>query len=728
MNVRILILLIVFFGVNHAFGQNPILDSLKNELNKHPKKDSVYVDILHDIAHNYRGFDIKIAETKCNEAYRLAVKLNYKEGIAMNSLIQSKIHLSKSEFKEASADAIKSLKKYQTIENNADGLIAVYNTLGMLGNYQNDADTALYFFKKGMDLAINVNDLEKEGNMLNNIGITFYTQGMLDSALVYYGKSIEIDQKRGDNSRLASSLNNMSIIYSIQGRYSEALEINNKILNIRTKENQRNKIAQINQNIGILYNQMEKYQKALVYHEKALEIYRDLKDKLSTAKVLNSIGNTLIELNRLEDGIDYLNEALILSEETNNNDVLIMSHNSIGKIRIQMNEFQAALMHFHSALELSEQLNDQRNIGIAHINIGNVQYLLGNYKKSLEHTLLGREIADELDMLVEQRDASQILSQVYAKLGKYDKAFEFHQKFKTYSDSLFNKEKIEKIAQIEYEFKFQKEKEIFNAKEQKLTKKVESTSKDLEKSQNRLLWGVVLFLAILLVAVMIIFQMRIRNVKSKSENSLLEQKLLRSQMTPHFIFNSLSVLQGMILNKEEVKANQYLSKFSRLLRVTLEISREKMTPLSQELLALEHYVALQNLESDKSLEYQVNIDDKVQLDEVLIPPMLIQPFIENAIEHGFTNESFDKKIELFIHFKEKDLYCIIRDNGIGVEATKRETSNQKKSLATSITKERIQLLSKEMKTSGSIEICDRKIRNEQGTEVTLVIPHKVKTA
>lgn len=325
-----------------------------------------------------------------------------------------------------------------------------------------------------------------------------------------------------------------------------------------------------------------------------------------------------------------------------------------------------------------------------------------------------------------QRECAELLTKIYTKLGRFDKALANHQQFKLYSDSIFNKEKIEKIAQIEYDYKFQKEKDIFNAKEKKLTKKVESTSKDLEKSQNRLLWGVVLFLTILLIALFIIFQMRIRNVRSKSENSLLEQKLLRSQMTPHFIFNSLSVLQGMILNKEEVKANQYLYKFSRLLRITLESSREKMTPLSQELLALEHYVALQNLESDKPIEYIVEMDETIQMDEILIPPMLIQPFIENAIEHGFTGESIEKKIEVSVYFNEQKLHCIIKDNGIGLEATMRDSSSHKKSLATSITKERIALLSKELKNGGMVEIEDRKKWNEQGTEVTLVIPHKIK--
>lgn len=724
MIIRLISFLAIFLVINPAWSQTPVLDSLEKEFNKSSKKKYKRIDILHEIAHHYRSYDIEIAEEKCREAYRLSKQLNYKEGLAKNSLIQSRIHLSKSEFKEATDDANRSLKLYEPIDANVEDIIAVYNTLGMLGNYQNNVDTAIFYFKKGLYLAKENNNLVKEGDMLNNIGITFFSRGILDSALVYYKKSMSIDKKTKDNDRLTNSLNNIAVIYSIQGRYSEALEIYKKILDIRKKQNHRSKVASTNQNIGILYNEMEQYEKALNYFKEALSIYKDLGDKLNTAKVLNSIGNTLIDLNQLNEGVRYLNEGLSLSKETKNNDVIITCQNSMGKIRMQQNEYQLALGHFTSSLELSLTINDKRNIGLSNLNLGSVYYFLGNYNLGLKHAHQGKEIVDELNMLAEQRDATEILAKLYAKLGKYDKAYTYHKQFKLYSDSLFNKEQIEKIAQIEYEFKFQKEKDIFDAKEKKLTKKVEKTSQDLEKSELRFLTGIVIFLVVLLIASIFIFRLRLRHIKSQNENSLLEQKLLRSQMTPHFIFNSMSVLQGMILNKEEQKASLYLSKFSKLLRITLENSRERMTPLINEISALENYVAIQNIESNNSILFSVKVGEAVSSDKLLIPPMIIQPFVENAIEHAFPGEIADKSISVSFDLIGSELKCIIEDNGVGVQNTSSPTRSTKKSLSTAISKERIALLARELKTNGSIDIQDRSEKQEKGTTVTLIIPYK----
>jgi len=202
-------------------------------------------------------------------------------------------------------------------------------------------------------------------------------------------------------------------------------------------------------------------------------------------------------------------------------------------------------------------------------------------------------------------------------------------------------------------------------------------------------------------------------------------------MTPHFVFNSLSVLQGMILNKENKNANSYLSKFSKLLRITLENSRDKTVSLAQELIAIENYLDLQNLEANQSYQYTVSVDDKIDKSLFEIPPMLIQPFVENAIEHGFKNKNENKKIDIQLKYSNKELICTITDNGIGIDAQKtvsridkQNEKENKKSLSTTITSERLQMLSKEFKLNGSITIEDRQKYNEQGTLVTLLIPYK----
>lgn len=245
-----------------------------------------------------------------------------------------------------------------------------------------------------------------------------------------------------------------------------------------------------------------------------------------------------------------------------------------------------------------------------------------------------------------------------------------------------------------------------------------STSKDLEKSQRNLLLGIIIFLIVAMVLSSIIFFLKLRNSKAKTQNIITEQKLLRTQMTPHFIFNSLSVLQGMILNKEESKSVSYLSKFSKLLRITLENSRDKTVLLSQELEAVKNYLALQHIENDK-ITFQLNADNTIETNKIKVPPMLIQPFVENAIEHAFNKQKENCIIEIKLTLVDSKLICVILDNGIGVDSSERNFNQNKKSLATKITKERLGYLSKDFKMEASIAIEDRSKYDAQGTQVTI---------
>jgi sensor histidine kinase YesM len=248
-----------------------------------------------------------------------------------------------------------------------------------------------------------------------------------------------------------------------------------------------------------------------------------------------------------------------------------------------------------------------------------------------------------------------------------------------------------------------------------------ATSKDLEISKRNYLWAIIGFLLVSILSGSVIFIQKLRNAKSATQNVIIEQKLLRSQMTPHFIFNSLSVLQGMILNKEEKKSVSYLSKFSKLLRIILENSRDKTVSLSEELTAIENYLSLQNLE-DKTYTYTIDVETTIDTSSFNIPPMLIQPFVENAVEHAFINEE-NRKIDIHLSYANKNLICTIIDNGIGVSTQKESKNGSKKSLSTIITSERLKILSKDFKMKSSVTIKDRKQNNEKGTIVTLTIPY-----
>jgi sensor histidine kinase YesM len=198
-------------------------------------------------------------------------------------------------------------------------------------------------------------------------------------------------------------------------------------------------------------------------------------------------------------------------------------------------------------------------------------------------------------------------------------------------------------------------------------------------------------------------------------------------MNPHFIFNALSNIMQAIEGDNKKSALSYLSKFSKLLRTTLESSREDYILLEDEIKSIEHYLELQQLRYEEKFEYSIECDALIDLESAIIPPMLLQPFIENAIEHGIRHKT--EKGHVIVRFMRKDdkIICEIEDDGVGREKAWEAEYKHKdhKSLATEIIKDRVVVLNKKLKKKISLTIIDLKSEANEamGTMVRLDLPY-----
>jgi LytS/YehU family sensor histidine kinase len=234
-----------------------------------------------------------------------------------------------------------------------------------------------------------------------------------------------------------------------------------------------------------------------------------------------------------------------------------------------------------------------------------------------------------------------------------------------------------------------------------------------------------LVLVIILMALLFIRQNKIR---AEHKTVVLEQKLLRLQMNPHFIFNALSNILNFISRKDTTNAATYLTTFSSLLRTTLESSREDYVLLADEIKSIKNYLDLQLLRYENKFTYSMEVDEEIDLESAIIPPMLIQPFIENAIEHGIRHKV--GKGHVFVRFRlvDKKIICEVEDDGVGREkAWEAEYQKRKthKSLATDIITDRIQALNKKLKQKIMLTIIDLKTDADEpmGTRVVLDLPY-----
>ncbi len=245
-------------------------------------------------------------------------------------------------------------------------------------------------------------------------------------------------------------------------------------------------------------------------------------------------------------------------------------------------------------------------------------------------------------------------------------------------------------------------------------------------------WFQALMVAAILGAAAFIFQGRLRAIRRKAavdmEIQELKEKALRSQMNPHFIFNSLSAIQELVVVENHEAAYQYLSKFSKLLRMVLHASEKDLIPLSDELAIIKLYLELESLRFKHSFSYLLETDPQADIETILFPPMLLQPFIENAIWHGLRPTTGQKILSIVFSIKESHMQCTITDNGIGrEEAAKiksaRIDSAHLSSKGIELAKQRLASLKTAAGIEGSITITDLKdaVGKSSGTSVTISI-------
>ena len=246
------------------------------------------------------------------------------------------------------------------------------------------------------------------------------------------------------------------------------------------------------------------------------------------------------------------------------------------------------------------------------------------------------------------------------------------------------------------------------------------------------LWFRLVIGGLLVLGIYQLIQMRIsyikRNAMLNQQIAESEAKALKSQMNPHFLFNSLNAIDNYILNNKPEEASDYLSKFSKLIRQTLDYSDQSYITLAQEIELLGLYVKMEQMRFPAKFDFNIHVDHDVDPTSVKVPPLIIQPYVENAIWHGLMHLEDDG--ELIVSFKRKgtDVICEIDDNGIGrtkAMQIKSKSGNRRKSHGMKITSERLKLLNAHHGSDGNVIVKDKysDLQQSLGTRITIKIPN-----
>jgi tetratricopeptide (TPR) repeat protein len=595
----------------------------------------------------------------------------------------------------------------------------VFIEFGIEYFYRSDYEKALENYFAALAIAEELNNPDGLSECFSEIGIVYKNQGRLSEALNYYEKALAMAQKGTDASWVASCMINIGNIYKEKNLLITSLNYYLDALNILEKLGHDRRIAACYQSIGDVYSQQLDFDKALNYFNKSLKLAVKTEDRVRETGCYLSLGSVSAQKRDYDAARHYYNKALKLYEKTGYRHEMDDCYILIGDSWLEEHNYEEALLNYNKALEISLQEEDIAGLAEISANLGRIYILKKQYQKARDFGIKSLGYAEKcasLDLMVA---AHSILSDAYEAMGQHSTALMHQKRYAVLKDSLFSAEKFKTITEMEVKYESAK-------KEQQLALLQQQTEVQQLKLESRKRGLFASFLGTVMVLLIAYLLIRHSRLKAKQKATELEQRLLLSQMNPHFIFNSLIAIQGYIYKNEPILAGDFLAKFADLVRITLESSREGFITLEKEIKMLEAYLALQKLRFEQKFDYTISIDPNLEEQEIKLPAMFAQPFIENAVEHGLRHRSSGGLLK--VDYSLQSECCIrisIEDNGVGREVSKQiEHKQHHKSLAMNITNERLAVLSKAFKQQFSLRLIDLKDAegNCTGLRVEMDIP------
>ncbi|HCT30445.1 MAG TPA: hypothetical protein DIW31_06870 [Bacteroidales bacterium] len=674
--LQYLFLILLSINSSYVYCQNNKIDSLIAEV-KGNTPDTNQVNNLYTVTRYFIYREPDKALEYNNMAIEMANKIGFIKGKARALDISGIYYQNKGDFEIAENFYTNALELRKELKD--PKLIAVsYNNFGVLNRKKGDFDKSKEFFLKSMEISLEHRDSAALSRVYNNLGLVSENQGKYEASIEYHLKSLELREKIGNKEDIASSLNNIGILFLAIEKYNDALDYLTRSLKIKETLGNNNSLASTYTNIGTAYYYLNDLNKALEFQTKSKAIYENIGDKKNLGVTLSNMSYIAMQKNDLQLALKYSLESIKIIEEIGSVDQLSDSYSAASSIFHKLKQFDLAK-----------------------------KYALNAY-----------QIATKNNLLPSQKSALNTLYLISISLNDYKQAIEYLKQYNAVKDTLFNETNNKQILELEAKYEtVKKEKEIALLSEKSVQQEL-----SIEKREKTITSLIALFL---LIAVSSVLFVRQYQIKQKQKALLLEQQLLRSQMNPHFIFNALGAIQNQVLQKPAIEAVTYIASFAKLMRSILDGSRGEMITMETEIETLTEYLTLQKLRLKDKLQYSINVDIPYSTNEIAIPPMLLQPFIENAVEHGIAKKDIPEgTINITFKTNGERMSITIEDDGIGLKHNPESTSTKHESLASKITYERMLALTKTHKKNFHYTISGRKSDDGTiaGTKVILEIP------
>lgn len=557
-----------------------------------------------------------------------------------------------------------------------------------------------------------------------------------DSMLEIIAKH-ENDQSRFYQLQKSFAYDKMGGILFQKGKYDEALQCCKKSLQINEKLNNKSRIAVSLGGIGALLKAIGN-KEALTYYGRAvkmqLEVYAERNDehsKHTLATSYHNLGATYAYFYEQDSSMYCFKRALSLLDTLVPELDLALVYTGIAQAYKMKGNYKSALLSETKALNIYSELGSPDGMTSIYNGFSDIYLEAKDYKKALEYSELAEKLARENEFTEDLLYSYETRFLAYEKLGDTKNENVFLRKHAALKDSISKQNHEFQIQELKTQYETEKKEQAI----EKLSK--ENEIKKLQNNRLIIIIAAVAVLAVLLIWLAIFLQRIIKerknayiklqekNIEIQKQGELLSEqsKLIskfQSQMNPHFVFNALNSIQGFVVNNEKQKTIDQLQLFSKLMRQTLNNSNDEQISLETELNYLKTYVQFEQSRFKEPVMFDIQAPEDV--DSILIPPMMIQPFIENCIKHGGFNNIKTPVVTLNISVENELLRIMVKDNGLGFDSSKNDVF--KSSHAVSMIRSRLVIL---FKASGKefipsyFEVRSRP-QLETGTEVVFFLP------
>ncbi|MFI1771870.1 tetratricopeptide repeat-containing sensor histidine kinase [Thalassobellus citreus] len=570
------------------------------------------------------------------------------------------------------------------------------------------------------DALLESNSVKDNSEAYEVLGDIYMYWKQYDLAVSNYRISIQNRETNAVNLKLANA-------YKLNKNYQESLQTYN---DINKKELSNWQLVSLYEGLGDVYLLTKSYELSVKSYKEGLKLAQK---HLITPKItdLNSkIAQTYNDKGEVDEAEGYFKKSLKLANTEN-------KKRSVEE-KIKVADFENANSNYSDEIQLRKEalntiselkdsiIDNESPLTIQKQNykIGNAYALQNDFPNAISYLEKSIAEADKKEDIIVQKDATRKLSDVYRDAGDYKKALSIYQEYVSLVDKVYIKkeQEISQAARFSKDIVSKQNRITSLESDRELSESKYQLTTEQAKRQKLIIYSLIGGLILLLIAAFLM----IKYIKQQRlANNLLALKSLRSQMNPHFIFNALNSVNSFIASNDERTANRYLTDFSLLMRAVLENSEEDFIPLKKEIELLQLYTKLEHFRFQDKFDYNIHVDEHINISDFVIPPMLLQPYIENAVWHGLRYKKTKGLLEISItQFKTDEIVITITDDGIGRQKSKAlKTENQQKQNSKGMgnIKKRVSILNDMYKDKVDVFIDDFQDEEDTGTKVVVTL-------